>query len=80
MRTNPLDLELSGVAYLTQGVQNLGGDIPLIAGRPAAVRAFPTGDEVGFFEPRARATFYLGGEVIHTVTLKSGEPGRSSRR
>lgn len=70
VRTNPLDLELSGVAYLTQGVQNLGGDIPLIAGRAAALRAFPVGDEVGFFEPRARATFYLGGEVIHTASLK----------
>ncbi len=72
VRTNPLDLELStGTAYLTQAAQNLRGDVPLIAGRDAALRVFPVGDEVGFFEPRARATFYLDGEVVHTAALSA---------
>ncbi len=70
VRTNPLDLELSaGAAYLTQAAQNLSGDIPLIAGRDAFLRVFPTGDEVGFFEPGARATFYRDGEVVHSALL-----------
>ncbi len=70
VRTNPLDLQLSAAAaYLTQGAQNMRGDIPLIAGRDAAVRVFPVGDEIGFFEPRARATFYLDGDVVHTAAL-----------
>lgn len=70
VRTNPHDLELSaGAVYLTQAAQNLRGDVPLIAGRDAFLRVFPVGDEIGFFEPGARATFYLGGEVVHTATL-----------
>ena len=72
VRSNPLDLELTaGAAYLTQGAQNLNGDVPLIAGRDAALRVFPIGDEVAFFEPRARATFYLDGEVVHTTSMSS---------
>ena len=70
VRTNPLDLELSaGAAYLTQGAQNLSGNLPLIAGRDAFLRVFPVGDEVGFFEPGARATFYRDGEVVHSALL-----------
>lgn len=72
VRTNPLDLELSaGAVYLTQGAQNLNGDVPLIAGRDAALRVFPVGDEISFFEPRARATFYQGGQVVHTASLSA---------
>ncbi len=72
VRTNPLDLELrAGAVYLTQGVQNLDGDVPLIAGRPAALRVFPVGDEVGYFEPGAHATFYRNGEVVHSTSMSS---------
>ncbi len=77
VRTNPLDLEFSaGAVYLTQAAQNLRGDVPLIAGRPAFLRIFPVGDEIGFFEPRARATFYrdgevIGGEVVHRASMNS---------
>ena len=70
LRTNPIDLKLTpGSVYLTQAAQNLDGTVPLIAGRPAALRVFPIGDEIAFFEPRARATFYQDGEVVHTASL-----------
>ena len=92
VRTNPLDLELSaGAVYLTQAAQNLRGDVPLIAGRPAYLRIFPVGDEIGFFEPRARATFYrdgevIGGEVVHSASMNAvggkifAEPNESTLR
>lgn len=70
LRTNPRELRMTpGAVYLTQAAQNLDGTVPLIAGRPAVLRVFPVGDQIAFFEPRARATFYLDGKVIHTASL-----------
>ena len=72
LRINPSDIELSaGAIYLTQAAQNLDGTVPLIAGRPAFLRVFPVGDELSFFEPRARATFYQDGEVVHSAALNA---------
>ncbi|MYG81266.1 MAG: hypothetical protein F4187_05615, partial [Gemmatimonadetes bacterium] len=70
LRANPLELELStAAAYLTQAAQNLDGTVPLIAGRDAFLRVFPVGDETSFFQPRARASFYLDGDLVHSTSL-----------
>ena len=70
LRINPENLVFSaGAIYLTQGMQNVDGSVPIIAGRNALLRVFPTGDEVSFYEPRARAVFYQDGEVVHSVTM-----------
>ena len=67
---NPSSVVLSApTLYLVQAVQNLAGDVPLIAGREALLRVFATGDQPSFFRPRARATFFLGGEEIHTAWM-----------
>ena len=70
LRVNPRSVTLDVVAvHLTQAVQTLGGDVPLIAGRPALLRAFVTGDRPSFFRPRPLATFYRDGEAVHQVRL-----------
>lgn len=72
LRTNPKDLELSaGAVYLTQAAQNLEGTVPLIAGRPAFLRVFPMGDETSFFSPRALASFYQDGQLVHSTSLST---------
>lgn len=70
LRVNPRSVEIEAAAvHLTQAVQTLGGDVPLIAGRAAILRVFVTGDQPSFFRPRPLATFYQGGEAIHTMRL-----------
>lgn len=57
-------------AYLVQAVQSLDFPVPLIANRPALLRAFltaPDDESLGF--PPVRARFYLGGEEVHTVDI-----------
>lgn len=70
VRVNPTSVKIEASAvHLTQAVQTLGGDIPLIAGRPALLRVFVTGDRISFFRPRPEATFHLDGAPIHTMRL-----------
>ena len=71
LRVNPrsVTLDVAGV-HLTQAVQTLGGDVPLIAGRPALLRVFVTGDRPSFFRPRPLATFHQDGEAVHTMRLR----------
>ena len=70
VRVNPLSVKLEASAvHLTQAVQTLGGDIPLIAGRPALLRVFVTGDKTSFYRPRPLATFHRAGAPIHTMPL-----------
>ena len=70
LRINPLDVQLTaGTMYLNQGAQNLEGTVPILAGRPALLRVFPLGDETSFFEPRARVTFYMDGEEVHSAGM-----------
>ena len=67
---SPGQVRLSAPAiYLNQVVQNLPGNVPLIAGRKALLRVFVTGDEVSYFEPRAYADFVRDGQVVHTATM-----------
>ena len=63
-------------AYLTQSVQSRTDPVPLIAGKPALLRAFvasPNAD--GDAMPAARATFYLDGSAAHEVEI---EPARGT--
>ncbi|MDE2806756.1 MAG: M66 family metalloprotease [Gemmatimonadota bacterium] len=73
LRINPTSVSLSAPAvYLTQAAQNIDGTVPILAGRPALLRVFATGDEVSFYEPRVRATFYNDDEVVHSATINPG--------
>lgn len=70
VRVNPRRVKIEAAAvHLTQAVQTLGGDIPLIAGRSALLRVFVTGDKMSFYRPRPLATFYRGGAPIHEMRL-----------
>ena len=70
VRVNPASVKIEASAvHLTQAVQTLGRDIPLIADRPALLRVFVTGDRTSFFRPRPAATFHHDGAPIHTMRL-----------
>lgn len=70
VRVNPASVKIDASAvHLTQAVQTLGGDIPLIAGRSALLRVFVTGDKMSFYRPRPLATFYRDGAPIHEMRL-----------
>ncbi|MYI45476.1 MAG: hypothetical protein F4123_03625, partial [Gemmatimonadetes bacterium] len=62
-------------AYLVQAVQSREFPVPLVAGRDALLRVFPTArraTDAGL--PSVRATFYLDGAEIHQVEI----PGKST--
>jgi hypothetical protein len=65
VRVNPSSL-LAALphAYLVQSVQRRDGSVPMVAGRPATLRVFATGDAVNFFQPDVEATFFLDGEEV----------------
>ena len=57
-------------AHLIQATQNLSGDVPLIAGRRALLRAFATVDEyTGPGIVSGAATFFLDGVEVYETTL-----------
>ena len=52
--------------YLTQGIQNLEGKVPVVAGQNALLRVFGVSNLENDFRPIARATFYQrNGQVQH---------------
>ncbi len=57
-------------APLTQAAQGLAGAVPLIAGRPALLRVFPTADRANDYQPDARVTLHLGGRQIRTLDMQ----------
>ena len=66
--------ELGTPVYLTQSIQSLEFPVPLVAGRPALLRAFvfspfATGQPI----PDVRATFYRNDEQVHTVDIEGGK-------
>ena len=70
LRINPASLVLNAPSfYLTQGVQNRGGGVPLIAGRQALLRVFVTGDQASFYQPRVSALFYHGDRLVHGALM-----------
>ncbi len=73
IRINPDSVILSVPAfYITQGAQNRGGGVPLIAGRQALLRVFVVGDRVSFFQPRVHAVFFSGDKLVHNVLMSPG--------
>lgn len=85
LRVNPNQVILTAPAiHLTQAAQSTRGLVHLIAGRPALLRVFMTGDEISFFEPSVRVTLYQGdtevfGQVLTPTTdytPRSVEEGR----
>ena len=68
---NPIAVALSvPAAYLTQGAQDLDGGVPLIAGRQALLRVFPTADELSTFRPEGQATFFAHGGEVYQASLE----------
>lgn len=70
LRVNPNSAVLSAPAvYVVQSVQNPMGDVPLIAGVDGFLRIFVTTDPASFFQPRVRASFFLGDAEVLSLTL-----------
>ena len=59
-------------AHLSQAAQDIGGEVPLIAGRPALVRILATADRANDHTPSARAAFLLDGRQVHTTEIPLG--------
>ncbi len=72
---NPDAIRLSlPIVYLTQAIQRPAGDVPLIAGREALLRAFLVSDQThAFFEPEVVATLTRGGEEVHRVVMRTAD-------
>jgi hypothetical protein len=66
-----LNLKLDG-AYVTQGIQTLGGDVPLLAGKDAYLRVFVTANEANSVAPLVRARIFHGAALAATLTLSPG--------
>ena len=63
------------VAYLVQTVQSASFPVPLVAGKPALLRVFPTAARENAERlPRVRASFHLGEELVHVADIE-GKPG-----
>ena len=73
LRINPSSIVLTAPSiYFNQVIQNLEGDVPLIAGRPGLLRVFAAGDEVSFYQLSVRAELYRDSEVVQSAVMPSG--------
>ncbi len=72
---NPEAVTLSlPIVYLTQAIQRPAGDVPLLSGREALLRAFLVSDQTNaFFEPEVVATLTRGGEEVHRVVMRTAD-------
>lgn len=72
---NPEAVTLSlPVVYLTQAIQRPAGDVPLLSGREALLRAFLVSDQArAFFEPEVVATLSRNGEEVHRVVMRTAD-------
>ncbi len=76
VRVNPGTLTVTApVFYLTQGVQDYAGSVPLIAGRRALLRVFVIGDRGSFYQPRVLASFFHDDRLAHSALLELGAIG-----
>ena len=70
LRVNPSQVVLTApMIYLTQAAQSPRGLVHLIAGRPALLRVFMTGDETSFYGPAVRVTLFQGDEKVYEKLL-----------
>lgn len=71
-RVRPCEAAAVSSVYLTQAVQSRDVPVPLVAGRQAMLRVFPTASrptEEGI--PTVRATFFVDGAETHVVEIPS---------
>ncbi len=61
--------------YITQVVQTLTGNVPLVAGRDGLLRVFVRATQANNAHPDVRVRFYSGGNLASTVTITA--PGTS---
>ena len=55
--------------YITQAVQNLNGDVPLVAGRDGLLRVFVRANTPNSAQPVVRARLYDGTTLVSTLLL-----------
>jgi hypothetical protein len=76
LRANPVELRLDlPFNYITQTTQRPDGSVSLVAERPGFLRVFVQGDDVNWFRPKVRATFFLDDAVVHSVLMSTGADG-----
>ncbi len=69
-RVRPCEAAAVSSAYLTQAVQSRSVPVPLVAGREALLRVFPTASRpTGQGIPKVRATFYVDGAETHVAEI-----------
>ncbi len=60
-------------AYLVQAVQSRAFPVPLVAGKPALLRVFPTAERAaGVNVPAVRARFFVDGRETHMEYVRGG--------
>ncbi len=67
-----LNLIMDGF-YLTQAVQTLSGNVPLVAGRDALLRVFVHASTTNSVQPDVRVRIYDGTTLLQTLTLPAPE-------
>ncbi len=55
--------------YITQAVQNLDGDVPLVAGRDGLLRVFVRANSTNTAQPVVRVRLYDGAALVSTLLL-----------
>ncbi|HEX7121667.1 MAG TPA: M66 family metalloprotease, partial [Gemmatimonadaceae bacterium] len=55
--------------YVTQAVQTIDGDVPLLAGRGGLLRVFVTASRPHLAPPPVRVRFYDGNRLVHSVEI-----------
>ena len=60
--------------YITQAVQNLNGDVPLVAGRDGLLRVFVRANSANSAQPLVRVRLYDGISLLTTLLLDAPAP------
>lgn len=66
--TGSLNLTIESV-YITQAVQNLNADVPLVAGRDGLLRVFVRANTMNSAQPQVRVRLYNGTTIVATLLL-----------
>lgn len=56
-------------AHITQAIQNLSGDVPLVADRAALLRVFVTAASANTLSPPVRVRLFDGATLFRTITI-----------
>ena len=68
MNPSALQFALDRV-HVTQAIQPAEGPCPLVAGKPALVRAFVTGTPTNTFRPEVHVDLYYDGSLTETLVV-----------